>query len=450
MGPFFKRFAQDLEGLGARVYKINFNTGDKLFYRTGNVVDYSGTAGEWSFFLRQRLEQWHIDRIYMFGDTRPCHAGVRELARELSIDLYVFEEGYLRPHYITLEKSGVNGHSKMPRDPTHFIDLQQDREEQPRPVSNWFIAAAWYANWYYIASWLGRRRFPDYRHHRPFNPYHEAFFWVRGGIRKLFYKFRERKVLKTLTSGYSKQFYLVPLQVHSDAQIRRWSDVNSAAAFIRRVISSFSRHAPQDTLLVLKHHPLDRGYSDYTKLIKKLSEKYGMQDRVLYVHDVRLASLLDHAKGTVVINSTVGLSSLLHNTPVKVLGHAVYNMRGLVFEGSLNDFWSADTVIDKRLYRQFRRYLLATNQINGNYYRKLKGIRNSSGIILKYLDIKEPGRLEEMLDGKVAAGIMSIDTARVLPIKGAGLTSGSVVPLQAIVKGEVLHSDDSLRGNLNS
>ncbi|MDH3981240.1 MAG: capsular biosynthesis protein, partial [Gammaproteobacteria bacterium] len=244
MGPFFKRFARDLEGLGGCVYKINFNAGDRLFYRGGNVVDFAGTPDEWPAFLRQRLDEWQIDRIYLFGDTRACHAGVRALAKQLSINLYVFEEGYLRPHYITLEKSGVNGHSKMPRDPGHYKDLRQDREEAARPVPHWFTPAAWYANWYFIAGWLGRRRFPHYRHHRAFNPYHEAFFWIRGGLRKLFFMARERKVLKTLTTGYSKQYYLVPLQVHSDAQIRRWSDVASAPAFIRRVIASFSRNAP--------------------------------------------------------------------------------------------------------------------------------------------------------------------------------------------------------------
>jgi capsular polysaccharide export protein len=163
MGPFFKRFAQDLEGLGACVYKINFNAGDRLFYRTGNVVDFDGTPGQWPAFLQQRLEQWQIDRIYLFGDTRTCHAGVRKLAQQLSIDLYVFEEGYLRPHYITLEQSGVNGHSKMPRDPGHYKDIEQDREEAVRPVPHWFTPAAWYAIWYYAAGWLGRRRFPHYR-----------------------------------------------------------------------------------------------------------------------------------------------------------------------------------------------------------------------------------------------------------------------------------------------
>lgn len=445
MGPFFKRFAQDLEGLGARVYKINFNTGDRLFYRTGNRVDFTGTPAEWPQFLRARLQQWQIDRIYLFGDTRPCHKGVREVARELSIEVYVFEEGYLRPHYITLEKSGVNGHSKMPRDPAHFRDLQQDDEEAVRPVPRWFARAGWYANWYYIAGWLGRRRFPHYTHHRPFNPYHEAFFWVRGGLRKLFYLFRERKVLDSLVTGHSKRFYLVPLQVHSDAQIRRWSDVNSAAAFIRRVISSFSRHAPEQTLLVIKHHPLDRGYSDYAKLIKKLSEKYQVQDRVLYVHDVRLASLLDHARGTVVINSTVGLSSLLHGTPVKVLGHAVYNMKGLVYEGSLNDFWCADSPIDKRLYRNFRHYLLATNQINGNYYRKLKGIRNSTGIILRHLGIEVPSRPQDLPVGMVLG-----DRVTVLPIKGARPTAAEVIPLPVNVKNEGLQDKDGLLGSLNS
>jgi capsular polysaccharide export protein len=444
MGPFFKRFARDLEGLGASVYKINFNTGDRLFYRTGNVVDFTGTADEWSFFLRQKLEQWQIDRIYLFGDTRPCHAGVCRLARQLSIDVYVFEEGYLRPYYITLEKSGVNGHSEMPRDPMHYKGLRQGREEEPRPVPDWFLRAALYATAYFIAGWLGRRRFPHYRHHRPFVFYHEAFFWVRGGFRKLYYSIRERNVLKLLTGEHSKQFYLVPLQVHSDAQIRRWSDIASAAAFIRRVMASFAAHAPAGTLLVFKHHPLDRGYSDYTKFIGRLATKYNLQDRVLYVHDVRLASLLDHAKGTIVINSTVGLSSLLHNTPVKVMGHAIYNMKGLVFDGPLGDFWSAEATIDRRLYQQFRRYLLSTNQINGNYYRKLKGISNSSGVILKHLDIDRPGRSEELVDDSITPAAVSCDAPRVLPLKGARPGIDPVVSLAAVENDPDGNGKDSL------
>ena len=32
VGPFFWRFAKDLEQAGAQVFKVNFNGGDLLFY----------------------------------------------------------------------------------------------------------------------------------------------------------------------------------------------------------------------------------------------------------------------------------------------------------------------------------------------------------------------------------------------------------------------------------
>ena len=40
VGPFFSRIAEDLSQRGFVVHKINFNGGDKLFYRHSNAVDY--------------------------------------------------------------------------------------------------------------------------------------------------------------------------------------------------------------------------------------------------------------------------------------------------------------------------------------------------------------------------------------------------------------------------
>lgn len=385
MGPFFTRLATDLESCGSSVYKINFNAGDRYYFSGRNCKDFTDHIDNWPAYLEFKLKKWEINSIYLFGDERVYHRQAHEVAKRLGIDVFVFEEGYLRPHYITLEKDGVNGRSSIPRDPEAYADLEPRSIKHPDPVPYSFFHMAWFAIVYFCTAWLGRKDFPHYLHHRAFNPFVEAGIWIRAGYRKIYYKFRERGVLRSLTNEHSKAYFLSPLQVHNDAQIKTWSSVPSAAAFIRRLVSSFAKNAPADTLLVIKHHPLDRGYSDYSRLIKKLEKKFNCEGRVYYVHDLHLPTLLDHARGTVLLNSTVGISSILHGTPVKTSGHAIYNIEGLTHQGKMADFWRAPGSVDKALNQKFRNYLKMHNQINGNFYRKIPGQNSHSGIDFSYL-----------------------------------------------------------------
>jgi capsule polysaccharide modification protein KpsS len=385
MGPFFKHFAKDLQARGYTVYKINLNAGDKLFFHGKNAIDYTGDINGWAEFLKLCLADLKIDAIFLFGDQRPYHRVAAKVADFLDIDLFVFEEGYLRPHYITLEKNGVNGHSTIPRIPEYYEGVKKQEVSHPTPVPHAFFYMACYAIIYYVIGWLGSWGFPHYIHHRSFNPFSEAVIWLRAAFRKYYYHINERGILKRLTTTYANRYYLVPLQVHNDAQIRAWSNVPSAAAFIRRVISSFAKHAPSDSHLVIKHHPLDRGYSDYTGIIDKLARKYDCRERISYIHDLHLPTLLSHAKGTVLLNSTVGLSSILHGTPVKTLGHAIYALEGLTYQGALTTFWQDQGNINQQLNQQFRSYLLGNNQINGNFYRRIPGYESHSGIDFEHL-----------------------------------------------------------------
>ena len=50
----------------------------------------------------------------VYGDTRrhPCRRPIA-LARARGITVHVFEEGYLRPYWVTYERGGSNGHSRL-------------------------------------------------------------------------------------------------------------------------------------------------------------------------------------------------------------------------------------------------------------------------------------------------------------------------------------------------
>ena len=91
---------------------------------------------------------------------------------------------------------------------------------------------------------------------------------------------------------------------------------------------------------------------------------------MLYVHDLPMPEMLKHAKAVVTINSTAGLSALIHNKPLKVMGDALYDMKGLTYQGHLNQFWTADFKPDMGLLAKFRSYLLETTQINAVFYSK--------------------------------------------------------------------------------
>ncbi len=119
------------------------------------------------------------------------------------------------------------------------------------------------------------------------------------------------------------------------------------------VIESFSEHAPKDSYLVFKHHPQDRGFTNYHNYIKKLSYAFDVNGRVLYCHDLHLPTLLHNAKGTVTINSTVGISSLIHGIPTKALGSAIFNLDKITSQISEMNFGMILQYRDKEYFQRF-------------------------------------------------------------------------------------------------
>jgi capsular polysaccharide export protein len=137
---------------------------------------------------------------------------------------------------------------------------------------------------------------------------------------------------------------------------------------IATVLDSFAREAPGDAHLVFKHHPMDRGHRHYGRQIHETAVAAGVSERVHYVHDLHLPTLLRDARGVVLVNSTTGLSALFHGAPVKTLGRCLYDFAGLTHQGDLASFWGSPTRPDKDLYARFRNYLIGMTQVNGSFY----------------------------------------------------------------------------------
>lgn len=381
MGPFFRRLAADLRWAGAQVCKINFNGGDWLFFPFG-ALNFRRDPEQFPAYLARVVEERGIDIVFVFGDCRPIHQAARELAQQRGLGFCVFEEGYLRPDFVTFEREGVNARSPVPRSALFYLNQDIPAPLPHQPVRGQFARTTTWAVLYYLASLLLWPLFPHYRHHRRLTPI-ELLPWLRGFWRKWLYAATERPVARRLRTELAGRYFLVPLQVHNDAQIQIHSGFDSVEKFVHFVVRSFANHAPEDQHLVIKHHPMDRGYHDYARLLAGLAEQHGLGSRLHYVHDVHLPTLLEHAAGVVVVNSTVGLEALQRGVPLKVCGEAIYDIAGLAYRGSLRDFWqrAQRLEVDRELFRRFRDYLVQHTQLNGSFYARLDVPGSHTGLL---------------------------------------------------------------------
>lgn len=377
MGGFFERLAQVLHAHGQSVWKVNFNGGDEYYFRTAaaEVLRFDSPLSDWPEQLRTWLRIHRIDAVVLFGQSRQLHEVAIDVAQRAHVAVYVFEEGYVRPDYVTLELGGVNAESGLSRDAADYRQRTPVPLPVPQPTGQQFSAVAGIAMTYAMAMWRERHRFPHYEHHRCLHPIREGLRWVRGGWRKSYYRWLERAALAELSQpAQHKRFFLVPLQVHNDAQIVHHSPFPDVADFIEKVLQSFAAHAPTDTLLVIKHHPLDKPYNDYTRLIRRSADRLGLADRVRYLHDQHLPTLLKHARGVVTVNSTTGLQALYHGTPVITLGECLYAIEGLVHPGPLDSFWREPGPVDAELFLSFRSHLVHETQLNASFYGAAPGL----------------------------------------------------------------------------
>ncbi len=367
MGPFFWWFARRLRKRGATVYKVNLNGGDALFYPTG-AIPYRGSYDDWPAFFESLVRSRKIDEIVLFGDCRAYHRAAISMARRMGLAIRVFEEGYLRPHWITLEEDGVNGNSTLPSEPSFFWGQGTEvKEEATTQFSHPFSRMVFFTLMYGLVGWLSKWKYPGYRHHRGNNIWQETRQWLLSAWRRYRHAPASRKVTRLVAGPLNMKYFLFPLQVHNDCQLLFHSPKQDQSKILYEVIGSFAHHAPENLSLVIKHHPMDRAYRDYTSSIREFARHYGVSGRVIYTWDAHLPTLLRHARGVVTVNSTVGLQALFHNVPVKVLGRAIYKIKGLTDFGPLENFWTHPMPPDPDLYQKFRGYLLDTNQFNGSF-----------------------------------------------------------------------------------
>src|SRR5262249_27219822 len=119
-GPFSAALARRLRASGANAQRVITNGGDLWDWGVDDALLFLKPRDEFSIWLLAQLKTHEISDLVTFGDTTFYVRAAIEQANKLGVRAHVFEEGYFRPHWITLERGGVNGHSSLPRDPAFY------------------------------------------------------------------------------------------------------------------------------------------------------------------------------------------------------------------------------------------------------------------------------------------------------------------------------------------
>lgn len=362
-GPFFRLLGEEMTRQGLTVHRINVSGGDRLDWPDG-AVNFRGRYSEWPVFFDKFLRENRITDLLVYGDCRPYHLAAHGVAALRNVRTHVLEEGYLRPHWMTLEPEGVNARSTLSRDKNWFFKEARLLPPEPdlAPVTASFRRRARDSYWYYHHVFTGRLAYPHYRSHRSTPILKEGFGWL--------WKFwRERNAAReadnVLRQLEGKPMVVLPLQLSGDYQIRAHSpfpDMQSAASY---VIESFAAYAPSEMHLLLKAHPMDCSFFNWSKFVRQHAKRLGLEGRLHFVDGGDLDRMAREARGLVCVNSTSATLALANDTPVCTLGDAIYDLPGLTHQRHLDTFWSNPTAPEPGLYPAFRRVLVDRCLVRG-------------------------------------------------------------------------------------
>lgn len=381
-GPFMHTLGTALHERGHAVLRVNFNGGDRQAWPRLPAVDFSGELGAWPAFLHRLVRLFRPTDIVLHGDCRPLHAAAIGIANDLGIVAHVFEEGYLRPDWITLEVGGVNGHSRLPRDVSAYRAAAACLPAAPpfQHVPPSVRARARVCLKYAAASLAMRPWFPRYATHRGWPLLREGAGWLKRAVRGPFAKRRSQAAVAAAFAAPAG-FFVLPIQMDNDSQILCHSDLGGMTAAIRLAVASFAAHAPAGSVLAVKEHPLDNGVIDWRRVSEAAARDAGVADRVVLIEDCDLQELLDRALGLVTVNSTSATFAIASGVPVIALGRAVYNLPGLTHQGCLDSFWTAPERPDRGLFEAFRRTVMHACLIPGDFFTPDGAARAAAGAV---------------------------------------------------------------------
>ncbi|MEO0692372.1 MAG: capsular biosynthesis protein [Pseudomonadota bacterium] len=371
-GPFFHRLGAMLRLAGATVWRVGFNAGDRAFwFHPASYIPYRGTAGDWPDTFTTLIADKDVTDIVLYGDVRPVHAEAVAEARRRGLTVHVFEEGYMRPYWVTYERGGTNGNSRLME--MSVADMQAalalSDMEAPLPPGHWgdMRQHVFYGALYHWFVMFRNGQYRNFQPHRSLSVAREFQLYLKRLLLMPFHTLdRIQATMRIRFGGFP--YHLALLQLEHDSSFQEHSPFSTMTEFLEQVIDGFAEGAPGHHHLVIKAHPLEDGRAPIRRTIRKMTRDKGLQGRVHYVRGGKLAQLLNDARSAVTVNSTAAQQVLWRGIPLKVFGRAVFAKPEFVSDQPLPDFFAGATRPDNRAYKDYRRYLLETSQLPGGFY----------------------------------------------------------------------------------
>lgn len=369
-GIFARTVADELELLGCRTLRVNLCPGDWLNWHDRRCTSYRGTLEDWPDWLKAFCRKNGVTDIVYYADRVPYHVAAAEVSAELGLSCTAYEFGYLRPDWITLERNGMSTHSLFPNDPDMIRAAARGLPaiDRRRLYTYPFYAEATNEVFYNMSNVLSQTFFsPNFVRDKL---YHPLIDYLSILPRLVLAKRRDRQAAHLIDDVISAgcPYFVFPLQLQSDYQLRYNAPYEHIADAAEEVIRSFAKAAPVAARLVFKLHPLDNGIEPWRKILRKLAQRYGVKKRVYVIDGGNLDHLLRHSAGALTINSTTGIHALRVGCPTKVLGIALYDIPELTCQKPLDAFWKDGTKPDMGLLDDLERLLAQTIQVKGCFY----------------------------------------------------------------------------------
>jgi capsular polysaccharide export protein len=351
---------------------VGFTRGDEAFwFDHASYIPFQAAPETWPATLDRLLDEKEITDIVLYGDTRSVHAQAVKAAEARGLTVHVFEEGYLRPWWVSYERGGSNANSRLmdktvPEMQAALALLDLDLPDAP---AHWgdmrhHVFYGMLYHWF-VLSRPGRYRL--YRPHRDVTVLREFRLYLRRLLTMSFTALERRiRTHRIVTGGFP--YHLCLMQLAHDSSFKAHSPFASMTEFLEVVVAGFAAGAPSHHHLVLKAHPLEDGRAPIVETIRRLTQEHGLEGRVHYLRGGKLAALMNEARSAITVNSTAAQQALWRGLPVKALGRSVYSKPEFVSVQTPAQFFADPIRPDSRAYRDYRHYLLETSQVAGGFY----------------------------------------------------------------------------------
>ncbi len=366
---FCRALVKEFDAHGIRYTIINFSLSD-WYFRVGlGAKAYWGRLKNWQTRLENLIDENGVTDILYYADRRPYHRIAHSVAMHRGINTYVYEFGYMRPDWITLERGGMGVYSHFPNDPVQIRQSASDLAE-PEVTNRFPYAFLQEATNEVICNLIPiffPYLFPFYQRDRYYHPFRDYFSYVPRLMRQKRLGQEAEEAINLLIQEQA-EYFVIPMQMQGDYQIRHHSHYKHLSIFIRELYSTFSQSASTASRLVFKLHPFDNNVENWPKVIREIAAEYGCLERTIIIDGGNLNQLLQHSRGCVLVNSTVGMEALKSGVPVKAMGIAVYDIAGLTDQRSLDNFWSEPALPDTDLYHDLEKLMAHTIQVPGSFF----------------------------------------------------------------------------------